>query len=78
MQKISAKKLCEIVSSASCVTDVEIDNIVSDSRMVKEGDLFVAIKGEKNDGHNYVTDVLQKGASLALVDHVIEGAPAER
>ena len=78
MQKISAKKLCEIVSSASCVTDVEIDNIVSDSRIVRSGDLFVAIKGEKNDGHDYVVDVLQKGAALALVDHIVEGAPADR
>ena len=36
-------------------------------RMIKNGDLFIAIKGEKNDGHDYVSEVLNKGASLVIV-----------
>lgn len=39
------------------VTGVEID-----SRRVKAGDLFVAIPGEKVDGHKFIPDVLKKGA----------------
>jgi len=38
-----------------------------DSRMVKEGDLFVALKGEHTDGHLYVEEALKKGAIAALV-----------
>ena len=49
MQKINSKKILEIVGSKSQVVDVDIDNIISDSRAIKDGDLFVAIKGEKND-----------------------------
>ncbi|MBE6448576.1 MAG: UDP-N-acetylmuramoyl-tripeptide--D-alanyl-D-alanine ligase [Alphaproteobacteria bacterium] len=78
MQKVSSKKLCEIVDSASVVVDVDIENIVSDSRAVNKGDLFVAIKGEKNDGHDYVAEVLKKGAAMAVVEHLVENAPADR
>jgi UDP-N-acetylmuramoyl-tripeptide--D-alanyl-D-alanine ligase len=34
-----------------------------DSRTLKEGDLFFCIKGENTDGHHYISQVLQKGAS---------------
>ena len=78
MQKISSKKLCEIVGSLSKVVEIDVDSIVSDSRAVSNGDLFLAIKGEKNDGHNYVVEVLQKGAALVLVEHLVDGAPIDR
>ncbi len=38
-----------------------------DSRQCIAGSLFVAIPGEKVDGHNYVGDAFHKGASIALV-----------
>ena len=49
-------------------THVEID-----SRKVQTGDLFVAIKGDNFDGHDYVADALSKGAVAALVSRVPEG-----
>ena len=39
-----------------------------DSRLVKHGEYFVAIKGENNDGHKYIKDVLSKGSSGVLED----------
>jgi len=41
---------------------VEITGIAYDSRRVKPGDLFVAIKGLKTDGHKYVRAALRRGA----------------
>lgn len=41
-----------------------------DSRSVKEGELFVALKGEKMDGHDYVKAALAQGASGAVVSHI--------
>jgi UDP-N-acetylmuramoyl-tripeptide--D-alanyl-D-alanine ligase len=38
-----------------------------DSRTVREGDLFFAIRGEHHDGHDFVTSVLEKGAIAAVV-----------
>ena len=46
-----------------------IDDISIDSRSVKNNDLFVAINGENTDGHNYVKQAIENGASLAVVEH---------
>ncbi len=40
----------------------------SDSREATEGDAFVAIKGTKTDGHLYLRSVVERGASLLLID----------
>ena len=39
-----------------------------DSRLVNPGSLFVALPGERHDGHEFVADAFQRGALLALVD----------
>ena len=48
----------------------DIINVTSDSREVKEGSLFVAIKGFSTDGHEYIKTAIEKGAVaiLASVD----------
>ena len=43
-------------------------SIQIDSRELKPGDIFVAIKGNNDDGNKYVMDALNSGASLAIVD----------
>ncbi len=48
-----------------------------DSRALKAGDLFVAIRGEKFDGHNFLPDAVRLGAAGAVVEHAPEGLPAE-
>ena len=53
--------------------DKLITSVVTDSRQVESGSLFVAIKGERVDGHDYLNDVFLRGASAALVDHIPEG-----
>ena len=45
----------------------KVVGISTDSRDIKEGDLYIAITGEKVDGHSFLTDVFDKGASTALV-----------
>jgi UDP-N-acetylmuramoyl-tripeptide--D-alanyl-D-alanine ligase len=41
---------------------------MTDSRSLRPGDLFVALKGPRFDGHAYVTDVLERGAGGAIVE----------
>ena len=43
-----------------------ISNVLIDSRVVKENSLFVAIKGENTDGHNYVAEVIAKGGAAIV------------
>ena len=78
MQKINSKKICEIIGSESRPAEAEIENISTDSRQIAAGDLFIALKGEKFDGHDYAAQVLQNGAALVMVEHFLEEIPAER
>ena len=43
-----------------------------DSRGVKPGSLFVALPGERTDGHLHVVDAVRAGASAVLVDRTVE------
>ena len=47
--------------------DLVITEASIDSRQCIAGSLFVAVPGEKVDGHNFVGDAFHKGASIALV-----------
>ena len=48
--------------------------VVTDSRQAGADGLFVAIKGEHVDGHDYVPGLGAKGCRAALVDHLVPGA----
>ena len=50
------------------------NRIISDSRKVQPGDLFIALVGEKMDGHDYALQALSKGASGIIVHKEIPGA----
>lgn len=53
-------------------TDVEIKNIIFDSRKVESGSLFVAIPGTQVDGHNFIETAIEKGASAVLCETLPE------
>lgn len=46
--------------------DTAISGICSDSRKIKRGELFLAIKGYDSDGHNFIEDALAKGAAAVV------------
>jgi UDP-N-acetylmuramoyl-tripeptide--D-alanyl-D-alanine ligase len=46
----------------------EASGIHIDSREINKGDLFIALKGEQNDGHNYVAAAFKNGAVAAVVE----------
>ena len=48
--------------------DLEITGIESNSRNIKKGFLFVAIKGFTVDGHDYIDEAIEKGAIAVVVD----------
>lgn len=47
----------------------EVDGLSIDSRSIKPGQAFLAIKGERTDGHAYLRQAIAAGAALAIVDH---------
>jgi UDP-N-acetylmuramoyl-tripeptide--D-alanyl-D-alanine ligase len=48
-----------------------------DSRSVNAGEIFVAIKGDNMDGHNFVPAAIARGAGIAIVNHVAADWPAD-
>src|SRR5262249_19026893 len=55
------------------IPDTAINSIAIDSRSVKPGDLFVALRGESVDGHNYVKKAIDNGAVAVVGDKDIGG-----
>lgn len=45
----------------------KIKNIRYDNRKIEQGDVFVCIKGFKVDGHSFIGDAIEKGASVVIV-----------
>ncbi len=54
---------------------MEFDTFGIDSRKMKKGSLFFALKGENTDGHLYVGDAAHNGATGAVVDHPVDVDP---
>lgn len=52
--------------------DTEVADLAYDSRKIKPGMLFVAIAGTVVDGHKFIPDVLEKGASVLVVEREIK------
>lgn len=52
--------------------DVEVTGLSCDTRTLKSGEAFVALRGDKTDGHLYIDDALRSGAS-AIVAEAGEG-----
>jgi UDP-N-acetylmuramoyl-tripeptide--D-alanyl-D-alanine ligase len=48
--------------------DRTVGEVVTDSRTLQPGDLFVALRGPRFDGHAFVADVLARGAAGAIVE----------
>lgn len=59
--------------------NIIIRSVSTDSRSIEPGCLFVAIRGERFDGHSYIREALDKGAVLVMAEmgaSIPEGAPA--
>lgn len=54
-----------------------LGKVVTDSREVGPGELFLALSGERTDGHNYLVDVMKRGARGALVTRAAVEARSE-
>lgn len=77
MVPISAKELLKGLWPAA-PAGLSITAVVTDSRQVVPGCVFVAIQGERVDGANFAPGALEDGAALVVSERTIEGVPADR
>ncbi len=64
-------KLIELDSDA--FADTEVSGIAIDSRLVKEGNIFFALQGEKENGEKYIDQAFENGASFVFANKSYQG-----
>ena len=60
------------IRSVSGSTGVEVNDVQIDSRKIKEGALFVAVKGAAADGHQFIEKAIEKGAAVIVFEIIPE------
>ncbi|MBR7961859.1 UDP-N-acetylmuramoyl-tripeptide--D-alanyl-D-alanine ligase [Burkholderia vietnamiensis] len=77
MTMLSLGEAARLIPGATVHGDpaATFERVSTDSRTVGPGDLFVALKGERFDAHDFLGDVAARGAAAALVAHVPTGLP---
>ena len=65
-----------IAATKAAIADFDFTGVTTDSRTVKPGELFVALKGGNFDGHDYCVKAAELGAAGVVVSHDVEGLPA--
>ncbi|OYQ33255.1 UDP-N-acetylmuramoyl-L-alanyl-D-glutamate--2,6-diaminopimelate ligase [Flavobacterium cyanobacteriorum] len=63
------------IQAVKGTTDILINKIEFDSRLVGEGDVFVAIKGTQSDGHGFIPKALAQGAVAVVCESLPEETP---
>lgn len=53
-------------------TDIDTKKLITDSRKVSEGDVFVCIHGAKFDGHNFIHEVIKNGARAVIIEQDLD------
>ena len=75
MEKLSLQEIISAVhGSYGYPADVEISDISTDTRTIKPGSLFIALKGENFDGHNFAAKAMELGAEAVVTERPVEGA----
>jgi len=79
MNRLSIFQIAKFAGAAVSSGDGKsfIDKISTDSRTLKRGELFVALRGENFDGHNFVESAAKAGAAGAIVDSTWKGKVPE-
>ncbi len=72
MEQLTLIQIAKAVGSASEHTGTA--NAISiDSRKITKGCLFIAIKGERFDGHDFIRDAFSLGAAAVITQHEVQG-----
>jgi UDP-N-acetylmuramoyl-tripeptide--D-alanyl-D-alanine ligase len=72
MRSFHLSELQQALQAERSGADVEISGVATDSRRVQAGDLFVALRGERFDGHQFLPAVAAAGAAAAVVSEVVD------
>ncbi len=73
--RLNTKQIIEFTGGETVVEPIDASELICgiswDSRSIEAGNLYVALPGERVDGHNFVADALRAGARAVLVQDVL-------
>lgn len=72
MRKMLLSEIAENVGGKLIGKDAEISSISTDTRKIEKGSLFVAVKGENFDGHNFCETAFENGAVGIMVEKEVD------
>ncbi len=75
IQPLSLSAIARLCAGRLMGDDVEISSVAIDSRKLQPGGLFVALRGERVNGHDYLASAAANGAIAALVSQPCESLP---
>jgi UDP-N-acetylmuramoyl-L-alanyl-D-glutamate--2,6-diaminopimelate ligase len=67
-------RLPELLADLQAVPDLPVGGLALDSRGTTSGDVFVALRGERHDGHAHVAEAARRGAIAVLAERAISDA----
>src|SRR5947207_2998185 len=72
------KTLVAAISSRQITGPLDrvVESIAYDSRRVQRNGLFVALRGEKTDGHQFIEQAVEKGATVIVTEHEVQSPRA--
>lgn len=72
MINMTLSQLAQILGCTPLDSNIEFQGVSIDTRTLLPGNLFIAIKGEQFDGHDFVEKAAKNGASAVLVDRKVD------
>ena len=72
------KNLLSAISPSALVGPVDraVESLAYDSRRVQANSLFVALRGEKSDGHQFIDQAIERGATVIVAEREAQQGPA--
>ena len=69
LENVTVRKMFQTLYGGMVVThEVDVSAVAYDSRQVRKGDLFVAVRGTGSDGHRFAVDAIHSGAKVVVLD----------
>ncbi len=77
MIELSTSQISAMIGAAAPQASAVITGpVVTNSRDVEPGSLFVALRGQTTDGHRFITDAVERGAVAVLSEEPVDSVPA--
>ncbi len=77
MENLTVQKLADILDFSGRFKDRKVTGISTDTRSLKAGQAFIALKGENFDGHEYIPKAIDKNTSCIIAENSVEDFDTE-